>query len=146
MQPAATLTLQAAEDAQKTEAAAPSKAAEKRARRKAARAAAAAAARLPSAPGPPEHAQDNGTGAAAPSAVEDTAARLQGISLADVTAVQADGTPSSTAGTHRDSKAAAAEITQRKRLFNQPAPGQPPPQQQPSWMLCPITKVCSANC
>ena len=123
--------LQAAEEAQNTAAAAPSKAAEKRARRKAAaREAAATAAAAAAAPLPaadlPEHGQPDGNDA---SAVAGAAAELQYMSLGNSAAVQSAPTAGSTS-------AAAAPAA---------GCGQQQLQQPPAWMLCPITKVGSAQ-
>lgn len=138
--------LQAAGDAHTAAAAVPSKAAEKRARKKAtARAAAAAAAAEP-----PEGAASGGTAAGAAPAVEDAAARLQSVSLANVTPAPAHHGPDSTGATHCAS-GAAAEVEQRQQLLPAQLESELMPphrkQQPPAWMLCPITKVCCRhNC
>lgn len=115
--------LQAAEEAQNTAAAAPSRAAEKRARKKAAARAAAATAPATELP---EHGQTDGDGT---SAVADAAAKLRRVSLAGGAAAGATLTASSIS----PAAALAADSGQEQQ------------QRPPAWMLCPITKVGSAQ-
>jgi hypothetical protein len=123
--------LQAAEEGQEAAAAAPSKAAEKRARKRAAAraTATAAAAHLPAVE-LQDHGQSNSMAGdaaindAAP-AVADAAAELQRVSLAGGAALQAGPTAGGTSAA-----APAADGGRQQHL-----------QQQPAWMLCPITKV-----